>query len=108
MKKVISAAAMMMMASSPLLAHHAAQGIVDEEIYAMIDSMVADTPHADLVFDEMPGGDMQMTIETSEVVLENMLDDGLLTYIGMLDGAVSVTIDFGTGNNVTMVVAQDL
>jgi len=38
--------------------HHAAEGVVDEEIYAMIDSMVADTPHADLVLDPMPGDDM--------------------------------------------------
>ena len=29
---------------SPAFAHHAAEGIVDEELYAMIDDMVGDTP----------------------------------------------------------------
>lgn len=34
-------------------AHHPAEDIVDEEIYAMIDANVADTPHADLDFTDM-------------------------------------------------------
>lgn len=34
-------------------AHHPAADIVDPEIYEMIDENVADTPHADLVFDDM-------------------------------------------------------
>ena len=47
----------------PVIAHHAAEGIVDEEIYAMIDQMVADTPHADLTFDSM-GGMTEIIIDT--------------------------------------------
>jgi hypothetical protein len=35
----------------------------DEDVYAMIDSMVCDTPHADLTFDEMVG-DMTETTST--------------------------------------------
>jgi len=106
MKKALGVVLMLMLAGT-VWGHHAAEGIVDEEVYEMIDAMVADTPHADLDFDEMPGDDMQITIDTTVVVLENLLDDGLLTYIGMLDGDVTVTIEFGTANAVTMTVLQD-
>lgn len=40
-------------ASVSAFAHHPAADIVDPEIYEMIDENVADTPHADLVFDDM-------------------------------------------------------
>lgn len=39
--------------SASAFAHHPAADIVDPEIYAMIDENVADTPHADLTFDDM-------------------------------------------------------
>ena len=32
----------------PVMGHHPAEGIVDEEVYAMIDSLVEDAPHATL------------------------------------------------------------
>jgi hypothetical protein len=41
------------LASASAFAHHPAADIVDPEIYAMIDENVADTPHADLTFDDM-------------------------------------------------------
>ncbi len=34
-------------------AHHPAAEVVDAEIYSMIDENVADTPHADMVLDDM-------------------------------------------------------
>ena len=43
------------LASASAFAHHPAADIVDPEIYAMIDENVADTPHADLTFDDMGG-----------------------------------------------------
>ena len=49
--KVVAAASLF--ASVSAFAHHPAEDIVDPEIYAMIDENVADTPHADLVFDDM-------------------------------------------------------
>jgi len=107
MNKVLSLVVLLLLLAGPIYAHHASEGIVDEEVYAMIDAMVADTPHADLTFDEMPGGDMQMTVDTTTISLENMMDDGLLTYLGMLDGDVTVTIEFGAGSTVTMTVLQD-
>ena len=89
-------------------AHHPAADIVDEEIYVMIDSMVADTPHADLVFADMGGGMTEITVTTRTLTsLENMIDDGLLEYASMLDGDVDVGIDFDNNGSVTMTISQE-
>lgn len=54
MKTLFQAAAIAsVFASVSAFAHHPAEDIVDPEIYDMIDENVADTPHAELVFDEM-------------------------------------------------------
>ncbi len=54
MKKAIQAAIFASVVTSvSAFAHHPAEDIVDPDIYAMIDENVADTPHADLVFDDM-------------------------------------------------------
>ena len=88
-------------ASISAFAHHPAADIVDEDIYEMIDSMVADTPHADLTFDSMGSDDTtEILISTRSVVeLDNLLDDGLIDYVAMLDGDVSVTINFSENNS---------
>ena len=58
--------------STAAFAHHPAADRVDPEIYAMIDENVSDTPHADLVFDDMgqpsgtPGEDMAEAAEAAE------------------------------------------
>ena len=49
-------------------AHHPAADIVDEDIYVMIDSMVADTPHADLVFADMGGGSRVHTVSKRDTL----------------------------------------
>ena len=97
----------MLLAIAPASAHHPAADIVDEDIYAMIDSMVADTPHADLDFDEM-GGDVVMTITTRDVAdIETMIESGLLTYAASLSGRVSMQIDFdGGGGRTTLTLTQ--
>ncbi|MCO6412763.1 MAG: hypothetical protein J5I92_08470 [Thiogranum sp.] len=90
------------------LAHHPAADIVDEEIYAMIDSMVADTPHADLVFADMGGGMTEITLTTRTLTeLENMIDDGLLDYASMLDGDVGIDIAFESNGSVTLSIQQE-
>ena len=105
-KTIFVVVAIMVLIAMPVFAHHAAEGIVDEEIYEMIDSMVADTPHADLVFDDMGGGMTEISITTRTTQeMENLLEDGLLTYLGMLDGDVSLTIDFEV-RRVEMTVIQ--
>ena len=54
MKSILQAAVLSsMLASFSAFAHHPAEDIVDEDVYLMIDENVADTPHADLVFDDM-------------------------------------------------------
>lgn len=54
MKSMLQAAVLTsLLASFSAFAHHPAEDIVDADIYAMIDENVADTPHADLVFDDM-------------------------------------------------------
>jgi hypothetical protein len=79
-----------------LFAHHPAEDIVDEEIFAFIDSMVADTPHATLDFDDM--GNMVITTDFVSTA-EAMIQQGLLSHISLLDGDVSVTIEFDPGSS---------
>lgn len=58
-KRFMKAAAVAsLFASAAAFAHHPTADIVDPEIYEMIDENVADTPHADLVLDDMGGGQM--------------------------------------------------
>ena len=84
--RTLAAVAFFALVACPVVAHHAAEGIVDEEIYAMIDAMVADTPHADLVFDDMGGGMTEIDITTPVQDLEQMVAAGLLDAVAMLDG----------------------
>lgn len=94
------------MFSTAVFAHHPAADIVDEDIYEMIDSMVADTPHADLTFDQMDNV-METTVTSRSIVtLDNLLEDGIMNYVDMLDGDVSVTIDFNEDRSVTMTITQ--
>ena len=78
---------------SPLLAsgHHPAEDMVDDEIYAFIDEMVADTPHATLDFDEM--GNVVITTEFVSTA-ETLIQQGLLANASLLDGDVTMTIEF--------------
>jgi len=94
--------------SANVYAHHPAADIVDEEIYAEIDDMVSDTPHATLTFDEMGGGMTETTITTDSVSdLETLIvQDDLLEYIELLDGVVDVDLSFNDDSSVTMTVNQ--
>ena len=97
-------AILILMFSTAVIAHHPAEGIVDEDVYAMIDALVVDTPHATLDLTTM-----DPTITTQTIVsLDKMLDDGLLDYIGMLDGDVTVIIEFNDDRSVTMTIIQVL
>ena len=109
MKKMLIAVIICLtMGATPLFAHHAAEGVVDEEVYEMIDTMIADTPHADMVLAEnSETGMWEMTITSPNLrSLENMIDDGLLTYVSMLDDVLSTTLEFNDDNSVTMTVTQ--
>jgi len=87
--------------------HHAAEGIVDEEIYDMIDALVADTPHALMDLTDLNNGMTEIVVDQMMVrELENMIDEGLLEYAAMLDGDVTVTITLGTKRDVTLTILQ--
>jgi hypothetical protein len=96
------------MGATNVSAHHPAADIVDEDIYAMIDSMVADTPHATMTFDEMGAGMTETSVtadslEEFEVLIE---EQDLLEYVELLDGVVDVSIRFNIDSSVTMTVNQ--
>ena len=52
-KLTYTTAIVMALTATGVYAHHPAADMVDPETYAMIDENVADTPHADLVLDDM-------------------------------------------------------
>jgi hypothetical protein len=52
-KSLFISAAILVLTFNQAQAHHPAEDIVDPDIYAMIDENVSDTPHADMVFDDM-------------------------------------------------------
>ena len=108
MRKFFQAAVVSLaVASFPTFGHHAAEGMVDDEVYAMIDSLLMDTPHADMTLDDLGSGMTEMTITAPTVTsMENMIDDGLLDYASMLDGEVEVGITFNDDGDVTMTVTQ--
>ena len=94
MKKIIIISGLCLaLAAGPALAHHPAADMVDPEIYAVIDEMVADTPHADMVFDDEMGTTIITTASVSAA--EDLIDDGLLASLSLLDDDVTVTITFG-------------
>lgn len=109
MKKFLSVSALVLVFNAaPVLAHHPTADIVDEEIYAMIDSMVADTPHADMTFDEMGGGmtETSVTFDSLRVFESMIANDDLLEYIELLDGVVDVSLAFNPDRSVTLTVNQ--
>ena len=98
----------MLVFSTSAYAHHPAADIVDEEIYARIDELLSDTPHATLTFDEMGGGMTETTITADSLrEFENMVtNDDLLEYIELLDGVVNVFLSFNDDGSVSMTVSQ--
>ena len=94
-------------AAFPVFAHHPAADIVDPEVYEMIDGLVADTPHADMTFDDMGNTTTETVVSTRSLrTLENMIDDGLLEYASMLDGEVAVDIAFDPSGEVFLTITQ--
>ena len=98
----------LVLATAHAFAHHGSEGIVDDDIYTMIDEMVADTPHATLDFNDDMGTDTtEITVSTRSVRdVENMIDDGLLEYASMLDGDVSLIIEFDDNGGATVLINQ--
>lgn len=97
MKKIVSTLFFALaLATTPVYAHHPAIDMVDEDIYAMIDELVSDTPHATLVFDDTMGMNDTTTITVDYVSdAEDLVTDYLLASVSLLDEDVTVTITYG-------------
>lgn len=107
MKSIILFSLLLFSFAMPAWSHHPAADIVDPEIYAMIDALVADTPHADLVFSDMGRGMTEIEVTAGSIrAMESMIDDGLMDYALTLDGDVAVTIRANTDGGVTLTISQ--
>jgi len=105
MKRLFILCLLMSAFSLPAWSHHPAADIVDPEIYAMIDALVADTPHAELDFTDMGMGMTEIEVRGLRV-LETMIDDGLIDYALTLDGEVSVSIRANADGGVALTISQ--
>ena len=81
------------------LAHHAAEGIIDEEVYEMIDLLVADTPHSEMTIDDFG----TVTIDTTITSVDLLMED-LLLYTLMLDDSNTVTSVINPDLSVTITI----
>jgi len=107
MKRLLILGLLMSVLSMPAWSHHPAADIVDPDIYAMIDALVADTPHAELDFTDMGMGMTEITVRADSLrVLETMIDDGLIDYALTLDGEVSVSIRANSDGGVALTISQ--
>lgn len=96
MKRILVVALLLAINASFVIAHHPAVDMVDAEIYAMIDDLVSDTPHAELVFDAEMGDGGEITVITTDSVsvADDLIDDGLLVDVSLLDGEGTIRIEF--------------
>ena len=86
-------------------AHHAADGIVDEGTYTMIEELVADTPHADMTLEDLGMGMTEVTIVTDTLTsLMNLIEDGLLEMISRIVGDTTTSIVFNPDGSVTTTI----
>jgi hypothetical protein len=75
----------------PASAHHAAEGIVSEEIYAMIEENLAGTPHLDMTLDDL--GTMMVVQITVPV---SLVDDVIASVAAVLQ---NIQPDVEAGEN---------
>lgn len=91
----------------PVIAHHAAEGMVDDDVYAMIDELVSDTPHATMVIGDLAVGMTELTVTMTNInAMEDLAVGGLFKYMGMLDGETDINIDMNDMRNITMTLIQ--
>ncbi|MDX2438982.1 MAG: hypothetical protein QNK40_00365 [Desulfobacterales bacterium] len=110
MKKVLIIAAMcLVIAAAPVFAHHPAADVVSDDVYAIIDEAVSQTPHVDMVFDDMSITAVEMTDEkittyyfkslgakTNELVML------ILNHASILEGEVEILIEYADESSETL------
>lgn len=94
MKSLFAALALFLFFTPSAFAHHPAEDMVDSEVYEMIDALVADTPHADLVFDDEMGQSTTIISVDSVAATDILIMDGLLDAASLLDGEVEIYVSF--------------
>jgi hypothetical protein len=102
MKKFLFTATIcLVLASTPVFAHHPTEEIVSEDIFEMIDTAVSETPHADMLFDEMETAAAEMTgVKTRTIrfyslgTKTNTLVLFILNYASILEGDVEISIEY--------------
>jgi len=87
MKKILLIAVMAfsLFVAIPAFAHHAAEGIVADDIYEMIEENLAGTPHLDLDLTTMGSGQETMAVITVTVP-ESEVDEVLAIITDALKG----------------------
>ena len=99
----------------PATAHHAAEGIISDDIYDMIDENLAGSPHLDMDLTTVGSGSATMSILT--VTVEETDVDAVLAIIGeALVGAgtavnSSLDVDIsptGTDDLVTIIIMESI
>ena len=109
MKKLFQISALALLpASTNLYAHHPPSDTVDDEIYTMTDSFLADTPSTVPDFDDTDGSTTRISITTDSLsMFETLAARGdLLEYIELLGGEVNTDISLNDDGSVTMTVNQ--
>jgi hypothetical protein len=104
--RLMIAAAVVLLAALPVVAHHMADGMVDEEIYDMIDDIVSGTPHGDFDINEIGDGMMQIDIMSRVQELDELVAADMFDYVNMLDGEVVMTIAFIDGMRLEITILQ--
>lgn len=96
MKKSLSLTILLLVCVTALVfAHHPAEDMIDEDLYAEIDLMLQDTPHVTIIDDMTTELTTELTFVTDDTATaDDLLDDGLLDDVSLLDGDVTVTITF--------------
>ena len=97
MRKLTVIAAILFAAlfTAPVWSHHAAEGIISDELWEMIDDMLvdADSPHMDLVLDDMGRPVLVTSFEVDDEDVADVLS-AIATGVADLDrGASAISID---------------
>lgn len=107
MKKILLALIVsVLFCYSQAFAHHAADGVVDDEIYEQIEVLIADTPHADMTLADLGAGMTTITIVIDGEAYSDIIGD-LTELIDELHGMTTInTIETPNGDYIVTVVTH--
>ena len=91
-KLTFTTALIMAMTASNVFAHHPASEMVDADTYEMINENVADTPHVDMVADDL-GSAMDQAVSAQAGTAVDMTEAGVDTDVAMDTTSTVDTID---------------